>query len=109
MLKVIIISILIILILIGIILLDSKFGIFEKFIWKIKDFFDVIKYKRKANSAINKYNARNEEYIDSLKTVQRLTDEKNELQNQIISLKEDKKELKRIIAEEMTPKKKKVK
>ena len=76
---------------------------------KIKDLFDVIKYKRQRNTALNKYYARNEDYIELLETVPQLTKEILELQKQVKKLKEEKKELKRIIEEEMQPKKKKVK
>lgn len=73
---------------------------------KIKDLFNVIKYKRQRNTAINKYNARNEEYIESLETLSLIVKQNLDYQNQIKKLKEERKELKRIIEEEMQPKKK---
>ena len=74
---------------------------------KILDFFDVIKYKRQRNTAMNKYNARNDDYISSLETIQILVIQNMEYQKQIEKLKSERKELKRIIEEDMTPKKKK--
>ena len=74
---------------------------------KIKDFFDVIKYKRRANTALNKYEARNSDYIDALETVQTLTKEILNYQKQIAKLKQEKKDLKRVMEEDMIPKKNK--
>lgn len=74
---------------------------------KIKDFFDVIKYKKQRNKAINNYNARNEEYIELLETIPMLVKKLENYENQIKEQKKDIKELKRVIEEEMTPKKKK--
>lgn len=62
---------------------------------KIKDFFDVIKYKKKANSALNSYHTRNNEYIISLETIQTLTIEILNYQKQITKLKEENKKLKK--------------
>jgi len=66
---------------------------------RIKDFFDVIKYKRQRNTALNKYEARNEDYIKSLETVQILVLQNVEFQKQIEKLKEEKKELKKLVEE----------
>ena len=73
---------------------------------KIKDFFDVIKYKRRANTALNRYEARNSDYIDALETVQTLTKQILSNQAEIMKLKNERKELKRLL-EEKTPKKQK--
>ncbi len=73
---------------------------------KIKDFFDVIKYKRRANTALNRYEARNSDYIDALETVQTLTKQILSNQAEIMKLKSERKELKRLL-EEKTPKKQK--
>lgn len=72
-----------------------------------KDFIDVKKYRIKANTIENKYNARNKEYILALETTQALVIQNVELQKQLEKLKEERKELKRIINEDMTPKKRK--
>lgn len=72
---------------------------------KIKDFFNVIKYKKQRNSAINKYNARNEDYIELLETIPMLVKKIENYEGQIRELKQERKELKRIIEEEMIPKK----
>lgn len=71
---------------------------------KIRDFFDVQKYRKKANSAINKYHARNDDYVSALETVQILVLQNVEFQKQIEKLKQERKELKKVIEE--TPKKK---
>ena len=78
----------------------------KKIINKIKDLFDVAKYKRQRNSFENKYNSRNADYVKVLEDYHELSIKNIELQNQVKDLKADKKELKRIIEEEMTPKKK---
>lgn len=80
---------------------------FRKIKDKTKDFFNVIKYKRQRNTALNNLNSRNDDYITALETIQTLTIEILNYQKQINKLKEDKKELKRVITEDMTPKKKK--
>ena len=54
---------------------------------KIKDFFDVKKYKKQRNTAINKYEARNDDYIVALETVQTLVNQNVEYQKQIEKLK----------------------
>jgi seryl-tRNA synthetase len=74
---------------------------------KLKDFFDVRKYRIKMNTAINKYNSRNADYIKILEDYHELSIKIIELQNQVKELKEERKELKRIINEDMTPKKRK--
>ena len=73
---------------------------------KIRDLFDVIKYKRQRNTALNKYYARNDDYITSLETIQTLVLQNVEFQKQIEKLKAEKKELKKTIEEDMIPKKK---
>ena len=73
---------------------------------KIKDFFDVIKYKRRANTALNRYEARNSDYIDALETVQTLTKQILSNQAEIMKLKNERKELKRLLEEKTTKKKK---
>lgn len=81
--------------------------IIEKIGKKIKDFFDVRKYKRQRNTFENKYLARNEQYIELLESDRRMLNENVSLKEQVRELKKEIKELKRIIEEEMTPKKKK--
>lgn len=73
---------------------------------KIKDFFDVIKYKRRANTALTMYESRNSDYIEALETVQTLTKQILNNRAEIIKLKNERKELKRLL-EEKTSKKKK--
>ena len=74
---------------------------------KIKDFFNVIKYKRQRNTFENKYNARNDDYVKILEDYHELSLKEAELRNQIKDYKKENKELKRIINEDMIPKKKK--
>lgn len=62
---------------------------------KIKDFFDVIKYKRQRNTVLNKYNSRNDDYITSLETIQTLTLEILNYQKQIVKYKDEIKKLKK--------------
>lgn len=81
--------------------------ILNKISKKINDFFDVIKYKRKANTAINMYHARNEEYIEALKTMPILVNQILDLQNQVKKLKDERKELKAEIEERLKRKKRK--
>ena len=76
---------------------------------KINDYFDVRKYRKKANTKENEANTLRKDYISALETVQTLVLQNVEFQKQIEKLKQEKKELKRIMEEEMTPKKKKVK
>lgn len=73
---------------------------------KIKDFFDVIKYKRRANTALTMYESRNSDYIEALETIQILTKEILNYQKEITRFKNERKELKRLL-EEKTSKKKK--
>jgi predicted nucleic acid-binding Zn-ribbon protein len=73
---------------------------------KIKDLFDVIKYKRQKNTFENKYNSRNAEYIKVLEDYHELSIKCTNYENQIKDFKKDIKELKRTIEEDMTPKKK---
>ena len=114
MLKTIYIVIAIIIILIVIVLLDSKTKIFEKIGNKIKDRFDVIKYKRIANRRKNERDTANERIVElqdlNMKALTKLlndAEDKKKLQEKIDKLKEEIKELRRVIAEDMTPKKKK--
>lgn len=74
---------------------------------KIKDFFNVIKYKRQRNTFENKYNARNDDYVKILEDYHELSLKETELRNQVKDYKKENKELKRIINEDMIPKKKK--
>lgn len=74
---------------------------------KFKDFFDVRKYKRQRNTWENKYNSRNEEYVELLETIPMLVRKLESYENQIKEQKKDIKEYKRIIEEDMIPKKKK--
>ena len=79
----------------------------KKKIKKIKDFFNVTKYKRQRNTFENKYNARNDDYVTILEDYHELSLKEAELRNQIKDYKKEIKELKRIINEDMIPKKKK--
>ena len=73
---------------------------------KIKDLFDVMKYKRQKNTFENKYNSRNAEYIKVLEDYHELSIKCTNYENQIKDFKKEIKELKRTIEEDMTPKKK---
>lgn len=73
---------------------------------KIKDFFDVIKYKKQRNTALNRYEARNSDYITALETIQTLTKEILNYQKEITRFKNERKELRKLL-EEKTSKKKK--
>lgn len=73
---------------------------------KIQDLFDVIKYKRQRNTALNKYYARNDDYITALETIQTLIKQNLNYQKIIEDLKRERKELKKIIEENPTKKKK---
>ena len=73
---------------------------------KIQDLFDVRKYRKKANTALNMYHSRNSEYILALETTQTLVLQNLELQKQLEKIKQERKELKKII-EEATSKKNK--
>ena len=77
-----------------------------KIINKIKDLFDVAKYKRQRNSFENKYNSRNADYVKVLEDYHELSIKNIDLQNQVKDLKAESKELKRTLEEDMTPKKK---
>lgn len=73
---------------------------------KVKDLFDVMKYKRQKNTFENKYNSRNADYIKVLEDYHELSIKCTNYENQIKDLKKETKELKRTIEEDMTPKKK---
>lgn len=73
---------------------------------KIQDLFDVIKYKRQRNTALNKYYARNDDYVTALETIQTLIKQNLNYQKIIEDLKRERKELKKIIEENPTKKKK---
>lgn len=73
--------------------------IFKKIKEKISDFFNVKKYKRQRNTFENKYNARNEEYIELLQADRSMLNENVQLKEQIRELKKEIKELKRKIEE----------
>ena len=107
MLKIIMIIILVLLILIGLTLWGDRIIIINKIKKYFKDFFDVIKYKRRSNAFENKYNSRNEEHVILLEDYHELSVRDMEKDKQIIKLKAEIKELKRIINEDMEPKKKK--
>ena len=79
----------------------------KKIFKKIKDFFNVVKYKRQRNTFENKYNARNDDYVTLLEDYHKLSIKELEERNQIKDYKKENKELKRIINEDMVPKKKK--
>lgn len=76
---------------------------------KIKDLFNVAKYRRKANTLENKYIATTEKYVDLLESDRSMLNENVQLKEQIREQKKEIKELKRIIEEDMQPKKKGVK
>lgn len=77
-----------------------------KVINKIKDFFDVAKYKRQRNTYENKYNARNEQYIELLESDRSMLNENINQKEQIKELKKEIKELK-IELEELKQRRKK--
>lgn len=79
----------------------------EKIKKVLKDLVDVKKYKKQKNTFENKYNSRNEEYIELLETIPMLCKKLDNYETQIKDLKAERKELKRIIEEDMTPKKRK--
>lgn len=74
---------------------------------KIKDFFDVIKYKRKCNTFENDFNTLNKKYVSVLELLPIIITKTDNYENQIKNYKKEIKELKRIINEDMVPKKKK--
>lgn len=76
-----------------------------KVINKIKDFFDVAKYKRQRNTYENKYRARNEQYIDLLESDRSMLNENINLKDQIKDLKKEIKELKADLEERKTKRK----
>ncbi len=82
-------------------------NILKKINSKVKDFFDVRKYKKQRNTYENKYNARNEQYIELLESDRSMLNKNIQLEAQIRDLKKEIKELKRTIEEDMVPKKKK--
>ena len=61
---------------------------------KIKDFFNVTKYKRQRNTFENKYNARNDDYVKILEDYHELSLKETELRNQIKDYKNFKWQLK---------------
>lgn len=63
---------------------------------KIKDLFDVAKYKRQRNTFENKYHAVNEKYIDLLEADRTMLNENVQLKEQIKELKKEIKELKKV-------------
>ena len=78
-----------------------------KVIDKIRDLFNAAKYRRLLNTANNDLFVLRKDYILSLETIRTMATQGIEKDKQIEKLKEERKELKRIINEEMTPKKKK--
>lgn len=66
---------------------------------KIKDYFDVKKYKRQRNSFENKYLARNEQYIELLEADRTMINENISLKEQIRELKKEIKDLKKEVME----------
>jgi len=107
MLKTIWIIIAILLILILAVVLSDKVVMFKKIKHKINDFFDVRKYRKIANKNENDANTERKERIVALETVQTLVIQNIELQKENQKLKNERKELKRVIAEEMRPLKRK--
>jgi len=106
MLKLVIIVCIIISTLIILTILNDKFDLFRNIKKKINDFFDVMKYKRQRNTAVNQFNATNAEYVETLKVIPTLVVKIENYENQIKDYKKEIKELKRVIEEDMTPKKK---
>lgn len=82
-------------------------NIINKISKKIKDFFDVAKYKKQRNTAVTKYNARNEQYIEILETIPILVKKLDNYEEQIKKLKEERKELKIEIEERLKRKSRK--
>lgn len=74
-------------------------NIIKKINKKIKDFFDVKKYKRQRNSFENKYLARNEQYIELLESDRSMLNENISLKEQVRELKKEIKELKKEVVE----------
>lgn len=74
-------------------------NIIKKASRKIKDLFDVRKYKKQRNTFENKYLARNEQYIELLEADRSMLNENVQLKEQIRELKKEIKELKRKIEE----------
>ena len=66
---------------------------------KIKDLFDVRKYKRQRNTFENKYLARNEQYIELLEADRSMLNENVSLKEQVRDLKKEIKELKKEVVE----------
>lgn len=73
---------------------------------KIKDLFNAAKYKRQRNTWENNYNTLNRKYVDLLELIPELIKKQTNYENQIKEQKKEIKELKRIIEEDMIPKKK---
>lgn len=78
-----------------------------KLIGKIKDLFDAQKYRKKANTLENDLFVLRKDYILSLETIRTMAIQSTEKDKYVEKLKSERKELKRIIEEEMTPKKRK--
>ena len=74
-------------------------NIIKKINKKIKDLFDVKKYKRQKNTYENKYLARNEQYIELLESDRSMLNENVSLKEQIRELKKENKELKKEVVE----------
>lgn len=74
-------------------------NIIKKASRKIKDLFDVRKYKKQRNTFENKYLARNEQYIELLEADRSMLNKNIQLEAQIRDLKKEIKELKRKIEE----------
>ena len=70
-------------------------NITKKISRKIKDFFDVKKYKKEKNTFENKYLARNEQYIELLESDRSMLNENISLKEQVRELKKELKELKK--------------
>ena len=79
----------------------------KKLCKKIKDLFDAAKYKRQRNTIENSYNTLNRKYVEVLELLPELIKKETNYENQIKEQKKEIKELKRIIEEDMVPKRKK--
>ncbi len=74
-------------------------NIIKKASRKIKDLFDVRKYKKQRNTFENKYLARNEQYIELLEADRSMLNKNIQLEAQIRDLKKEIKELKKEVIE----------
>lgn len=109
MLKIIWIVVILLLILILSTMLSDRIVLFKKIKSKLNDYFNVRKYRRLANTHENDANTVRKDYVVALETIQTLVIQNIELQKENQKIKNERKELKRVIAEDMVPRKRKKK